>query len=165
MQVSFGGDPEVRAPAQYQLARVITNKVRAEFGESKSYYFTGHSLGAALAFHASWRVPNAVAYGFDPSPRLWVGHETPAQGGVRFVVTEKGEFLSKYLSWWLGTLGRANPIYDEYDFIIGNAVREHNMYYLARGLLLKAVSSASSSAIKDYQDNLGCSYATAALRD
>jgi len=140
-----------REPAQYQIAEELAKKIRHNYPQAK-LYFVGHSLGAALAYHASWDQRDASTYAFDPSPRLWVEGES-AQGR-RVIVREDGEIL-EYLQFWSFLPADAD---EQFDFIRGNVVREHNMYYLARGLLLLAAINNDKTAIDTMENNLGCSH-------
>lgn len=139
-----------RAPAQYQIAQNLADAVRKKYPEAK-LYFVGHSLGGGLAYHASWNQPDSATYVFDPSPRLWVSGE-PAKGR-RVIVGEEGEIL-EYFQFWNSLPADKN---ERYNFISGNVVREHNMYYLARGLMLLAAMNHSSDATTIMEDNFGCS--------
>lgn len=139
-----------RVPAQYQIARTLAFDVRKKYPNAK-LYFVGHSLGGGLAYHASWTQTGATTYVFDPSPRIWVSG-SPAKGR-RVIVREKGEIL-EYIQVW----NYLHSDKDEtYNFIGGDAVREHNIYYLARGLLLLSAMNNSELAVTTMENNLGCS--------
>lgn len=141
-----------RAPAQYQFAKNLATQIHQANPDYK-IILVGHSLGGGMAFHASWDIPNSETYGFDPSPRTWVSGDP--QPGKRYVVREHGEIL-QYIQFW-----NSLPVDDdkdrEFNFIGGTATREHNMYYLARGLLLLATQSGDSKAKETMDTNLGCS--------
>ncbi|SDU68166.1 Mbeg1-like protein, partial [Desulfobacula phenolica] len=139
-----------RIPSQYQIAERLAYKIRNLYPNAK-LYFVGHSLGGGLAYHASWNIDGAITYVFDPSPRLWVDG-TPAKGR-RIIVREKGEIL-EYIQFWNHLISDNE---ESYNFISGSAVREHNMYYLARGLLLLSAMHNSELADRIMEDNLGCS--------
>ena len=148
------GDESARAPHQYQLAHQVVEEIRAD-KEFDGYRFvlTGHSLGGALAAYAGWELPDAQLFLFDPSPRTWRSSR-PASSSL-YVLRESGEILN-YLFFW-----KQIPVVDEnfakFNIIKGGAVREHNMYYLARGLMLVSAAEAKNVEAKDMMDqNLGC---------
>lgn len=141
-----------RAPAQYQLAKNLAEKIHKDNPDYK-LILVGHSLGGGMAFHASWNIPNSETYAFDPSPRTWISGDP--KPGIRYVIREHGEIL-QYIQFW-NSLPVDNNKDEKFDFIGGDATREHNMYYLARGLLLLAAQNGNAKAIETMDTNLGCS--------
>jgi hypothetical protein len=149
----FGGS-EHRAPQQYQLADNLARSLRSD-PSYQGYRLTlvGHSLGGALAAHAGWFDAQAELYLFDPSPRTW--RDGPPATSDLYVVRESGEILT-YLFFW-----KRIPVPEDneaaYNVIDGSAVREHNMYYLARSLLLIAATEGSDAEARALMDqNLDC---------
>lgn len=140
-----------RIPTQYQIASNLIAEVRKNNPASK-IILVGHSLGGGLAFHASWNLENSETYAFDPSPRTWSTGKPTASN--RFIIREKGEILEKIQFW--NSLPVAPENIGTFDFIRGGAIREHNMYYLARGLLLMSALNKNDEAINIMNINLGC---------
>lgn len=138
-----------RQPSQYQIADLLTKKIIKLYPGVK-LHFVGHSLGGGLAYHASWKIPQANVYAFDPSPRVFVsGDPTP---GRRVILREKGEIM-ELVQFWNRLPADAQS---RYDFVAGNAIREHNMYYLARGILLLSAMYGNEDAKEAMRINMGC---------
>lgn len=140
---------DARAPAQYQFAQNIAETIRSEKPNYK-IILVGHSLGGGLAFHASWNIANSETYAFDPSPRVWASGDP--KPGNRYVVREHGEIL-EYVQFWNSLPANKEAAF---DFVAGDPVREHNMYYLARGLLLMAAQNGDAEAKTIMDINLDC---------
>lgn len=145
-----------RAPYQYQIAEGLLNQVKNDSAYS-GYAITlvGHSLGAGLAMYAGWNHPNIEYFLFDPSPRSW-RTGTPRSEKL-YVIREEGEILT-WLFFW-----KPIPVTPENlskpDIVSGGAVREHRMYFLARGLLLISATEGGDVKAKALMnENLACDY-------
>lgn len=141
--------------SQYASARdlVKTLQNKPEFSEYR-FLATGHSLGGGLALHVSLYIKNIDSTAFDPSPRYIKILNKEIKINEMTVIYEKGEIL-QYL--------RALPIFlkyvkpdkvIKYNFMKGNSMIQHNMYYLARGLLKLAAINNDSIAREIMRTNL-----------
>ncbi|BFM48916.1 Mbeg1-like protein [Marinomonas sp. THO17] len=148
-----------RMPAQYQIAKTLYNqlKSRDEYKQAR-VYLVGHSLGGSLAYHVSWYHENVLAFTFNASERKWVSGK--ATKATRYVLRENDEILTriKFIRYF-SPLAPDTVTAEEYDFSLGNSIRQHNMYNFARGLLLLAAANGDSDAKAILNDNLMCELA------
>lgn len=145
-----------RAPFQYQIAEGLLNQLKNdEAYRGFAITLVGHSLGAGLALYAGWNHPDVEYFLFDPSPRSWRSG-APLSDKVH-VIREEGEILTWLFFWKRIPVAPENV--SEPDIISGGAVREHRMYFLARGLLLiSAVEGEDANAKELMNANLACNY-------
>jgi pimeloyl-ACP methyl ester carboxylesterase len=125
---------------------------------------TGHSLGGALALNMSLRLPGIHAYVFDPSPRAFFKVKmkkvkADMRAGVapeRILVYESGEVLAFVRAPWQAAFRN----FERYRFNFMDftnffaVVSEHNMYLIARGLLMAAIKAKDAQAGQAFTANL-----------
>lgn len=118
---------------------------------------TGHSLGGAIALNMSLRISGVDFRGFDSSPRGFAKVHKPYLQADRIFVYEKGEILSfPRVLWWNGLKEFEERYW--YNFMnfrgIGAAISNHNMYLIARGLLMVAIKNHDINARRAFTANL-----------
>ena len=148
---------------QYDLAKTEFDKQITYFKDNKDYReytftATGHSLGGGLAISMSYNFPEIKAIGFNPSPRR--GGKNKAEetldcdtlfpclckvkdsNSFRLIITESGDPLRNLgnliLFWrwqWLAGQDYAKN-FRNYNFLPPFSLENHDIYNLARGMLL-----------------------------
>jgi hypothetical protein len=145
---------------QYRNADTLIDDIFEKY-KNHSIIATGHSLGGGLALHASLYRANIDAYAFNTSPRVFQPDNDLDldETNHRLVVSEKGEILEIVREIWpaLDRIAFDGP-YDEFDFLRDTRVKEHSMYYIARGLTIVAASTGNTLAKAVMQENMGCTF-------
>lgn len=121
---------------------------------------TGHSLGGGLALHTSLYKDNVDAYAFNSSPRVYSNTDMEIkENSNRFLISEKEEILESIRNTWPALKEIAiNDNFSHFDFLEDIRVKEHAMYYMARGLTIVAASAGNVEAIEIMKINLGCNF-------
>jgi hypothetical protein len=147
-----------KPPYQYTMAKCWVNLYKEKYPNAK-FVFTGHSLGGALAHHVSFDYEGSEVYVFNESPRYWVQNEKKiAKSRTGFAIYEKNEILTILRKIWFLQYNDENSVKPlEVDFRLGSMTTQHEMYKLARGLLLvSAKTDKNSDAISLFNENLNC---------
>ncbi len=163
-----------KIPKQYDYAISITKDIIRN-NNGFTITLTGHSLGGSLANHVSWKT-KLKSITFNTSPRLWVNkNDLLLPPSIWIDIKEKGDPLHEFPIVLFGKMERVffennnGKIYPyEFDFVedhkninflgisLNTEERDHNIYYLARGLLLAAASSGNKMANQILKINVGC---------
>jgi pimeloyl-ACP methyl ester carboxylesterase len=134
----------IKEPAHYRRAfKFLQDSIRSKNRKSR-ITVTGHSLGGGIALNMALRLDSVNAVVFNTSPRAFFGE--PNQKNKLVHVSETGEILEvtngDYLS---GRLRGYDYTRFKFDFLTPvkryNAVAQHGIYPLSRGLLLTAVGN------------------------
>jgi hypothetical protein len=154
-------------PKQYREAYAYMQCVKQR-ASGVRIVTTGHSLGGALALNMSLRIPGVDFRGFDMSPRAFfkVGAQYP--DADRIFVYEHGEILSALRIFWWRRLKKFPERY-WYNFMNFNGlsatVSEHDMYLIARGLLMTAIKNHDANARQAFTVNLSSKDLADAFKD
>lgn len=148
-------------PNQFQEALEHAQKIRKE-NPNIPITVTGHSLGGGIALNISMHVKNTRGIAFNSSPRAFFGSENQDNGNERIHIYEVGEILGPLTRTYLrARLSGEQMLSVRYNFLdftnATQAISEHTMYYLARGLMLVAIKGDSTEAAEAFIANIGAS--------
>jgi pimeloyl-ACP methyl ester carboxylesterase len=142
-------------PDQYrQVREYMAGLVADPANKAAKITVVGHSLGGGIALNMSYLYPNVAAVAFDSSPRGIYSADHGIKNS-RIVIYEDGEFLSLARRVW----HRRLPDIKEYRLNLmrysplAAPLGNHNMYQLARGLLLYAQQTERSDMRALFRQN------------
>lgn len=148
-------------PKQYAEAQVhFENLLNKTELNSIPITVTGHSLGGGIAINVSLRHSTTNrpirTFAFNTSPR---GFYKPVNYSVmaeRYLLDEKGEFLSGARPFWHSKLKVFSPLtYNFLDFttLYSKPFNEHSIYLFSRALLLVAIGNDDDYSKKVFRAN------------
>lgn len=146
-------------PNQFKEALSHAQSIRNQYGKIPITAI-GHSLGGGLALNISMLVDDVKGVAFNSSPRAFWGEEDQDNGNPRIHLYEVGEILGPLTRTYLRLRlsgGQMLPV--RYNFLdytnVTQAISEHSMYNLSRGLILVAIKAGDKNAIEAFVQNIG----------
>ena len=149
----------ITQPNQYKEAVKHAQVVRNKY-QGIPITAVGHSLGGGLALNVSMHIENVKGIAFNSSPRAFWGDEDQDNANPRVHLYEVGEILSPMTRTYLRIrLSGDQMLPVKYNYLdytnTTQAISEHSMYNLSRGLLLTAIKGGSQEAIEAFTTNIG----------
>lgn len=161
-----------REPEQYREAQEhFKSLLKKEHNLEVPISVAGHSLGGGIALnvslrHSTHRRP-IRAFAFNTSPRAFYRPINPEVAVERYLLDERGEFLSAARLIWSSKFHGLPPpqTYNFLDFNYFGAkpVSEHSIYLFTRALLLIAVNQGDKFATEVFRTNFTISQFEAKL--